>query len=95
MIRERWRHVGVGKKRRLVRVDGDAPLRSGAGLQIVRDIDPYLSPLGTGLVGSRRARREELKRHDCIEVDPSGHPRNPRPSRPDPVDQLFDRILRD
>lgn len=42
-----------------------------ATLQIISDIEPYKSPLGTGVVGSRRERREELKRSGCREVDPS------------------------
>ncbi len=32
---------------------------------------PYMSPLGTGEVTSRRQRREEMKRAGCREVDPS------------------------
>lgn len=35
------------------------------------DVRPYMSPLGTGEVTSRRQRREELKRSGCREVDPS------------------------
>lgn len=47
----------------------DAPARSG--VMIVRDLPAYKSPLGTGVVEGRAARREELKRHGCREVDPS------------------------
>ncbi len=42
-----------------------------ANTYVISDIEPYKSPLGTGVVGSRMARREELKRHNCREVDPS------------------------
>lgn len=38
--------------------------------QIMRDIPEYKSPLGTGLIGSRSARREDLKRGNAREVDP-------------------------
>lgn len=39
--------------------------------QIISDIAPYESPLGTGMIDGRRARREDLKRSGCREVDPS------------------------
>lgn len=45
--------------------------RHAAGPFIVSDIPEYKSPLGTGIVSSRSQRREELKRHNCREVDPS------------------------
>lgn len=90
MIRERWRFVGQGKKRKLRRVDDDAPLSRGAGLQIIGDIKPYMSPLGTGEVSSRHQRREELKRNNCREVDPSE--KTPQ-RRPDPLDRTLSRIF--
>lgn len=37
---------------------------------IQSDLPAYMSPLGTGLIDGRRARREDLKRHNCREVDP-------------------------
>lgn len=36
-----------------------------------RDIPPYMSPLGTGLVEGRTARKRELEKHNCREVEPS------------------------
>jgi hypothetical protein len=36
------------------------------------DLPDYKSPLGTGVISGRAARREDLKRHNCVEVDP-GH----------------------
>lgn len=47
------------------------PVEQKTGLYVIKDIEPYESPLGTGLIGSRRERREELKRHGLREVDPS------------------------
>ena len=38
---------------------------------IMRDIETYKSPLGTGEITSRSHRREDLKRGGCREVDPS------------------------
>lgn len=40
-------------------------LGSGHGLQIIPDIDPYDSPVDGAYVGSRRDRREDLKRTNC------------------------------
>lgn len=37
---------------------------------IIRDIPDYVSPLGTGVIGSRSTRRDDLKRGGCREVDP-------------------------
>lgn len=44
-----------------------------AAPMIQSDLPAYMSPLGTGLIDGRRARREELKRNNCREVDPSEH----------------------
>lgn len=38
--------------------------------QVMRDIDEYLSPCGTGLITSRSSRREDLKRNNCVEAPP-------------------------
>ena len=38
---------------------------------IVSDLPAYMSPLGTGLIDGRAARREDLKRSGCRETDPS------------------------
>lgn len=45
--------------------------RAQVGPYIQSDLPAYKSPLGTGVVDGRAARREELKRHNCREVDPS------------------------
>jgi hypothetical protein len=37
---------------------------------IQSDLPAYMSPLGTGLIDGRRARREDLKRNNCREVAP-------------------------
>lgn len=77
-MRERWRWNG----KRMVRVDDDAPLTPR--LQIVPDIKGYLSPVGTGWVDGRAQRREDLKRTNSREVDPSewrGTYTNPRFAR--------------
>lgn len=48
------------------------------GVMVMRDIPEYRSPLGTGLITSRSHRREDLKRGDCREVDPSEFMAAPR-----------------
>jgi hypothetical protein len=48
----------------------EAPRRAPVFPQVMRDIPEYKSPLGTGLIGSRSARREDLKRGNAREVDP-------------------------
>lgn len=49
----------------------DIPDRGVCAPLIQSDITPYMSPLGTGEIGGRRQRREDLKRAGCREVDPS------------------------
>ncbi len=41
------------------------------GPYIQSDLPAYKSPLGTGVIEGRAARREDLKRGNCREVDPS------------------------
>lgn len=55
--------------------DGNPMETSGAvcAPAVISDIKPYASPLGTGIIDGRRARREDLKRGNCREVDPSEH----------------------
>jgi hypothetical protein len=48
----------------------EAPQRH-AGPYVQSDIPAYKSPLGNGVIDGRSARREELKRNNCREVDPS------------------------
>lgn len=44
--------------------------------RIQSDIPEYRSPVGDHkLISSRSARREDLKRHDCVEVPPRDKPR--------------------
>ncbi len=54
------------------------PMELPEGNQIVAprvrsDLPAYKSPLGTGVIDGRSARREDLKRNNCREVDPSEH----------------------
>jgi hypothetical protein len=49
---------------------GNFPTPYAAG-----DIAEYMSPAGGGLITSRSHRREELKRLNCREVDPSERPK--------------------
>ena len=45
--------------------------RATQTFQIMRDLPGYKSPLGTGWIEGRAARREDMKRGNCREVDPS------------------------
>jgi len=47
------------------------PRKAPSGPFIWRDLPAYKSPLGTGVIDGRRARREDLARAECREVDPS------------------------
>ncbi len=51
----------------------DAPDRLGCP-QVVSDIAPYRSIVSNQVVDGRAARREDLKRTGCREVDPSEAP---------------------
>lgn len=59
-----------------------APRVRAAAPMIQSDLPAYKSPLGTGWVVGRAARREEMKRHNVREVDPSEFRRSP-PVEPD------------
>ncbi len=43
-------------------------------LHIISDTPAYMSPMGTGLIDGKRARREDMKRAGVREVDPSERP---------------------
>ncbi len=49
---------------------GLQPRSRPAGPMIMRDLPAYKSPLGTGVIEGRAARREDLARGGCREVDP-------------------------
>lgn len=63
-------------------VPADRFVRSApAGPYVVSDLPAYKSPLGTGVIDGRAARREDMKRSNTREVDPSEFRpvyRNPR-----------------
>lgn len=63
MPRYRWNGA------ELVEVTAEEP--RAAGVQIIRDLPAYRSPLGDGWIEGRAARREHLKRTGSREVDPS------------------------
>ncbi|KQT52263.1 hypothetical protein ASG54_17815 [Aureimonas sp. Leaf460] len=48
-------------------VEKSKALRSD-GPFFMRDIDPYESPITGETITSRSQRREEMKRHDCIDA---------------------------
>ena len=53
----------------------DLDRRMSRGLTIIPDIEGYVSPCTDAegkhpFISSRNARREDLKRNDCVEIDP-------------------------
>lgn len=53
------------------------------GPYVMADLPGYKSPLGTGWIEGRRARREDLARGNCREVDPSERLNIPRKTEAD------------
>lgn len=52
------------------------PERDGVCCPLIQsDITEYRSPIDGSMITSRSARREDLKRNDCVEVDPPKKPR--------------------
>jgi len=43
--------------------------------QVMRDTPEYRSPIDGTLITSRSQRREDLKKHGCVEMDPPKRPR--------------------
>jgi hypothetical protein len=62
---------------RLVEVPRDRPRAPSVFPSIQRDLPPYRSPMGTGWVDGRAARREDLARSGCRPVEPSEMPAKP------------------
>ena len=72
------RNLYVRRNGRLVNKSTGEPLlseedrqREVAAPRIVADLKPYRSPITGQMIEGRAARREELERHDCRELDPS------------------------
>src|SRR4051794_38364019 len=78
----------------------DLPRPPSVAPYVRGDLPAYKSPRGTGWIDGRAARREDLKRGNCREVDPSeyratvwnkdsaltsGLPHEPRPETPQHV----------
>lgn len=55
---------------KIVPKDTATPYRGESGPQIMKDIPDYRSPIDGRLITSRSHRREDLKRNNCVEVDP-------------------------
>lgn len=78
MARERWRFNRATGKADLVEAFGDAieakPFFSDnstvakRGISVIRDIDPYNSPIDRTLIRSRSEHRDHMKRHGVVEL---------------------------
>lgn len=53
----------------------EAPRQPSRFPAISRDYAPFKSPLGTGWIDGKYARREHMKQHGLREVDPSEKPK--------------------
>lgn len=65
------RYIYDHKTGNMVEVPADGTKIHAKAPLIMRDIPEYKSPMGTGLITSRSQRREDLKRANAREVDPS------------------------
>lgn len=45
---------------------------------IIPDIEPYRSPITGETIGGRASRRDDLKKHDCIDARDLSTPKTPR-----------------
>lgn len=62
------------------RTTGEPLMRPGSNRPIcapmvMRDTPDYASPIDGRMITSRSHRREDLRRNDCVEVDPPKRPR--------------------
>lgn len=65
------RHYWDKASKEWVEYDHRAPGPERVFPFVMSDTPAYKSPIGTGLIDGRAARREDLKRSGCREVDPS------------------------
>ena len=67
-MRTRYRQIKVNGEWKLVEIDRiPEPSR---GLTIIPDLPAYRSPIDGRAIDGRKQRREDLKRHGCVEYDP-------------------------
>lgn len=74
------RYIWDTEARQLVEIVA-APRGPSLFPQVVRDTPAYVSPMSGREVDGRAARREDMKRHDVREVDPSERLKS-RPKEP-------------
>lgn len=67
----------------LIFARGDAESNNISGPQVIRDINPYKSMVTGEVVSGRRAHRDHLKRHNCIEVGNDTSHMKPAPTQID------------
>ncbi len=56
------------------RVTGEPWVSPFAAPMIISDIPPYRSPITGEVIGGRRARADDLKRHNCVDANELGPP---------------------
>jgi hypothetical protein len=64
-------------------VYGKAEAKRSGGLQVIPDIEPFISPLDGSVVSGRRQRRDHMRAHGVVEVgNEKLRVRNPEPLPP-------------
>ena len=74
--RNNYQKIKWGRKKPVMQSRQDKPK---AGINIIRDVDPFQSPIDGSIIGSRRDLREHEKRHNVRQLgnDWSGSTRPP------------------
>lgn len=67
-MRTRYRQIKIEGEWKLVEIDRIPEPRRG--LTIIPDLPAYRSPIDGRVIDGRKQRREDLKRHGCVEYDP-------------------------
>ncbi len=63
------------KKRKWVSEEEYRASRSGpAGVQILEDIKPFVSPIDGSVIGGRRQKRDHMRAHGVVEHEDVGRP---------------------
>jgi hypothetical protein len=73
-VYDKERGIMVDKATREPMVDPNAPFVPATPMAI-HDIPPYLSPVTGEYISGKRAKAEDLKRHDCVDANEIRPPR--------------------
>lgn len=102
MARERWKHDPATRKLVLVEAFGD-PIAPKAlarpnstvekrRIHVIRDLEPYISPIDRSVVGDRTAHRDHMRRHNVVEWGTEKPHRKQTPKLSSPRDAIKQAI---